>query len=626
MGGMSTPPSDPAWSALPRSGGGWALTLAVAVLAAGAGGAVAFARNLLAERDAAREDAQVSEHARADAEARAARARDLALAADDGARSARERAAQAQAAGERAEAERAEALAARRTAEDASATLLLEARVALAPLGRHAALERLARTALEAGEGASDEALSPAGQETRAQALTLLGESLLARERPEEADEPLRQALALARRRAAARPEGVAGDACVVDVLRLQARAWRERGLSAEALDALEEAIGLLRRLGKAEPTVRAWIGRLGETLAEAAPLLADLRRSAPARAYAEEALGLLQALSREEPSGAAWVFPEALALAALADVEAHEADLQPALVDYDRAVSRLQPLADAPGAEPALRIALVDLRRRQAATLVRAGQVSEAVDALREALSISAGLAGRDPERLDVQVLLAEVCGELCDALEANAEFEDALQGRQETAAAWSRVAALEGGRVERRLAVLHALLNLGDLLERRGNAEQALLAFREGAALALALGESAALQAAYGSDLALLHDRAAQVLLTLGRRAEALSTWRAALAAIEPLAKKTPENAFWQADLARIWWRLGTALMTQELDRAEGQRALRRAQRLLAALTEARRLPDYAQAWPEAIRSALAAAPGAPGGSAPGAPTSGS
>ncbi len=610
---MPPSPTDPAFTDLPRrtgpaGRGGWARAGIAAAVLAGAGVAVAFVADLVESRDRARQEAEDARAGRAAAEGRFLVARGEALGAAAEADRARAGLEAAEARTAQAQCARAAAEGACRLAEDAASTLLLEARLTLAPLGRHAALERLARAALEGCPAGGDEGLSPAAQEARAQALRLLGESLLARERPDEAEEPLRQAVALERLRAAAAPALPARAQALAESLSPLARCLAERKRPAEALEVLEEAVAVWRRLLDLEPSRPEWLGALGLTLAQSAAVASDLGDPRQARARAEEGVRLLEALAAAEPAEPAWLAGEARAVGALADVEAAGADPSPALADYERALSRLTPLADAPGAAVGLRIELVELRRRQGALLVRAGKPDLAVDALREALAVSAGLAGRDAERLDVQVLLGHTCDDLCDALEANAEWEDALEGRHQTAAVWARVAALEEGRVERRLCVLRALEALGDLLERRGQAEQALKTFREGASLAVALSESAP-ASTYGSDLAQLHDRAARVLLALGRRGEALETWRAALAAIEPLAKRTPENAFWQADLARIWWRLGAALAADELERPEGLRALKRAQRLLEALGAAQRLPAYARGWPEEVRAALAA-----------------
>ncbi len=501
----------------------------------------------------------------------------------------------------------------RESVEMSAALLLLEAREELAPLGRLDMVERAARAALEPYEGRENEVLAPSSREVKSAALTLLGDVLFTKGQLPEAAEARRAALALARVRLAAQPTLAARRSALARAHEALAEAleggadptgaWAERG----------EALKHWMALNDAEPAELAWLGALADAGSRASVTLAALGRDAEALAHAEQAVALARGLRAKEPQDPRWSHTLARALAALALRLPQEGEPLPVEALYTEALQLLEPGGGA-GGDPGQPGERADLLYVFGQALSRARRHEDAVARLREALDASVDAVARDPLARAGQERLARVCSALAGALEVNGEEEDALRGREEAVSAWKRVSDLDPQRAEPRHELLHALLAWGDLLTRLKRLDEALAAFHEGRTLAASLAASSegpvGAHAASGSDLAECHDRAAATLLALGRRPEALEAWRQALAVIEPLAKKTSENVFWQADLARIWWHLGLALLTSEPDRPEGTRALKRALRLLTPLEASQRLPDYASTWPASLREALGGA----------------
>lgn len=500
----------------------------------------------------------------------------------------------------------------RESVEMSSALLLLEAREELAPLGRLDMVERAARAALEPYEGRENEALAPSSREVKSAALALLGDVLFTKGQLPEAADVRRSALALARVRLAAQPALAARRSALARAHEALAEAleggadptgaWAERG----------EALKHWKALNDAEPSELVWLGALADAVGRASATLAALGRDAQARAHAEQAVALARGLRAKEPQDPRWAHTLARALAALALRLPQEGEPLPAEATYTEALGLLEPRGAEAGhaSDPGQPGERADLLYAFGQALVRARRHEDAVARLREALDASVDAVARDPLARASQERLARVCSALAGALEIHGETDDALRGREEAVSAWKRVSDFDPQRVEPRHELLHALLAWGDLLTRLKRLDEALTVFHEGRNLAASLDGPVGAHAASGSDLAEFHDRVAATLLALGRRPEALEAWRQALAVIEPLAKKTPENVFWQSDLARIWWHLGQALLTSEPDRPEGTRALKRALRLLTPLEASQRLPDYALTWPASLREALGGA----------------
>lgn len=506
----------------------------------------------------------------------------------------------------------------RESVELASTLLLMESREGLAPLGRLEIVERAARVALEPYEGREVEALTPASLEVKWAATALLGDVQAEQGRLAEAADTLRAALSLARQRQQVRPQ----PARLLAVARAHETLADalERGADlAGALGEREEALRVVRVLAEAQPADLLWQGEAADTQARIARTLGLLGRAQPALEMARAAVAGARALRAREPGEARVQQVLARALGVQAASLAATGSAGEALAAWDEALTLLDPGAG--GAPPSTE----SMSQRADLLLARgdhdlvAGRAPAAMAALRQALDAAVDVVAREPLARAGQERLARVCTRLAEALEAGGDPEDALRGRLEAALAWQRVSELDPSREQPQQEWLHALLDLGDLQARQGDAEGALASYQQARERVQGLEPEAEapaqggrrLRMVTGSDLATCHDRVAATLLVLGRRAEALEAWRAALAVIEPLAKKTPENAFWQADLACIWMHLGEAQAAQEAEREEGARSLRRALRLLAPLEESGRLPAYAQPWPGLVRARLEGLP---------------
>lgn len=506
----------------------------------------------------------------------------------------------------------------RESVELASTLLLMESREGLAPLGRLEIVERAARVALEPYEARDPDSLSPASLEVKWAATALLGDVQAEQGRLAEAADTLRQALVLARLRQQARPQ-VARQLAVARAHETLADALERGADLAGALGEREEGLRVVRELAQAQPAELAWQGEAVEVQARIAGTLGRLGRGEPALATAREAVAAARALRAREAGEARWLPVLARALGALAPCLARAGGGGEALSAWDEAITLLDPGAGAPPASTEALALRADFLLARGEHDLDGGRAPAAVATLRMALDVAVDVVAREPLARAGQERLAHVCTRLAEALEAGGEPEDALRGRLEAVLAWKRVSELDPVRDMPRHAWLDALLALGDLQARQGDPEGALGSYEQARTLVQglepdsgpALPPARGLRMVTGSDLAACHDRVAATLLVLGRRADALEAWRAALAVIEPLAKKTPENAFWQADLACIWMHMGEAQAAVEAEREEGARSLRRALRLLAPLEEGGRLPAYASAWPGLLRARLEGLP---------------
>ncbi|MFM8979696.1 MAG: hypothetical protein ACKOSS_04445 [Planctomycetia bacterium] len=494
----------------------------------------------------------------------------------------------------------------RESVELASTLLLMESREGLAPLGRLEIVERAARVALEPYEARDLDSLAPASLEVKWAATALLGDVQVEQGRLAEAADTLRQALSLARLRQQARPQ-VARQLAVARAHETLADALERGADLSGALAEREEGLRVVRELAQAQPAELAWQGEAVEVQARIAGTLRRLARDERALATAREA------------GEARWLPVLARALGALAPCLARAGQGGEALSAWDEAITLLDPGAGAPPPGTEALALRADFLLARGEHDLAGDRAPAAVATLRMALDVAVDVVAREPLARAGQERLAHVCTRLAEALEAGGEPEDALRGRLEAVLAWRRVSELDPARDEPRHAWLDALLALGDLQARQSDLQGALASYEQARTLVQGLEPEAeaapapgrALRMVTGSDLATCHDRVAATLLALGRRADALEAWRASLAVIEPLAKKTPENAFWQADLACIWMHLGEAQAAVEAEREEGARSLRRALRLLAPLEEGARLPAYASAWPGLLRARLEGLP---------------
>ena len=91
-----------------------------------------------------------------------------------------------------------------------------------------------------------------------------------------------------------------------------------------------------------------------------------------------------------------------------------------------------------------------------------------------------------------------------------------------------------------------------IGDVLEAQGDLAEALKSFREALAIRERLAQADPGNAGWQRDLTVSHDRIGEVLEAQGNRAEAVKSFRESLAINERLALADPGNADLQRSVA--------------------------------------------------------------------------
>ena len=134
----------------------------------------------------------------------------------------------------------------------------------------------------------------------------------------------------------------------------------------------------------------------------------------------------------------------------------------------------------------------------------------------------------------------------------------------------------------------ILWARIGIGDVLRDQGTLAEAVASYRAAMAIAERLAEADPDNAGSQRDLSVSHNRIGDVLLAQGNLSEALASYRAAMAIAQRLAEADPDNAGWQRDLSVSHNKIGDVLRAQG-DLSEALASYRAATAIAQRLAEA-------------------------------------
>ena len=139
----------------------------------------------------------------------------------------------------------------------------------------------------------------------------------------------------------------------------------------------------------------------------------------------------------------------------------------------------------------------------------------------------------------------------------------------------------------------ILWARIGIGDVLRDQGTLAEAVASYRAAMAIAERLAEADPDNAGSQRDLSVSHNKIGDVLRAQGDLSEALASYRAAMAIAQRLAEADPDNAVWQRDLALGHGRIAAVKLQQD-DRDGALEGFIRGHEIIAALASAS--PDNA------------------------------
>lgn len=350
----------------------------------------------------------------------------------------------------------------------------------------------------------------------------------------------------------AARADALRGraDGAAARSLASQARAQSAR-LSYESgdLDAALESLREAERLLAAGSTADADPDELARVRSEQAEMLLELGRHAEALKGQEDAVRTLQQVQSPTPGTRRAL---AAALARRGDMWlAAQRDLDRARDDYLEARALLAELLAADGARADLRRDLSLTQERAGDAFLQAGDLDGARTAFGDCLALRRELVARNRDnvewRRDLTVALervADVAALQGRVRDADAAYDEALRLRQA-----ARAAAPADPVAARDLAVLWMRIGHARANE-KGGAAKADAAYGQAIGLLVPLVERADEASRWRRDLAVAHAERGEARRRAGRRGDAATDFRAALALITALRTAAVDDVQLQQD----------------------------------------------------------------------------
>ncbi len=134
---------------------------------------------------------------------------------------------------------------------------------------------------------------------------------------------------------------------------------------------------------------------------------------------------------------------------------------------------------------------------------------------------------------------------------------------------------------------------IGIVDVLVAQGNLADALVSYRAAMAIRERLAEDDPHNAGWQRDLSVSHNKIGDVLVAQRNLADALVSYRAAMTIVERLAEDDPHNAGWQRDLALSYGRVAT-IQVREAKRDDALLGFNKGRAIIATLAVAS--PDNA------------------------------
>ena len=240
---------------------------------------------------------------------------------------------------------------------------------------------------------------------------------------------------------------------------------------------------------------------------------------------------------------------------------------------------------------------------------LLGRGDLEGALQEYRELLAIGERLAAKDPENSSWQRDMAAGHQKIGDVLALQSDLGGTRKEYRETLTICQRLAAKEPGNAEwqRNLSVSHR--KLGDVLRVKGDVLGALREYRRALPIAEQLADQDPTDVVWQRDLGMTHLQVGDVLRAQGDLEGALREYWEDLVITERLAAQDPANVEWQTDLVATRMRF-VALIDEEKaeGRKEALRLLRRNLEILVPLQAEGRLRADQAGWIADIEERIA------------------
>lgn len=334
----------------------------------------------------------------------------------------------------------------------------------------------------------------------------LLGDSLLAKGRHEDALALFHDDVTICQRCSAAAPSDVAWLHELAIAHSRVADVWELLDRPDDALAAFTWCLEICQRIAEADPSNAGWRRDLGVAHSRIGGLLQKLGKLDDALAKANEGLIIARQLAATDPSSAAW-----------------QGDLA------------------------TMHWFVAGIHQAQ-------GRLDDALAAGREALAICEALAEKDASNAGWQRDLANAHSGIGTVHLEQGRFDDALAAFRTEVGIFHRIADSDPSNAEwqRNLALAHA--RVGDASLSCGRFDDGLAAFLRSLDLSLDLATANPVDAVWLRDVALAQCRVGLALRRLAREPEAQARFRESVTTMERAMTMSPGNSTWEQDLASL------------------------------------------------------------------------
>jgi len=371
-----------------------------------------------------------------------------------------------------------------------------------------------------------------------------IGYLLSVTEKPEEALEAYRKALAIYQKLADANPAVTQFQSDLAwSHNNIRLLLW-DTGKPQEALAANRQALAIRQKLADANPAVTQFDSDLAQSHGNVGSMLSQTGQPEEAMAAFQKALAIYQKLADANPAVTQFQSDLAWSHNAIGFLLRDTGKPQEALAANRKALAIYQKLADA---NPAVTQFQSDLARSHNAIgflLSGTGKPAEALEANRKALAIFEKLADANPAVTQFQSDLAmsyhyigHLLSQTGKPAEALAACERALAIQQKLADANPTVT-----RFQSFLAATH--YNIGRLLFGTGKPAEALAAFERAFAIKQKLADTNPADTSFRSDLATSQNNYGRLLARQKQFADAFTAFDAGLAIRQKLAEGDPKT----------------------------------------------------------------------------------
>ena len=364
------------------------------------------------------------------------------------------------------------------------------------------------------------------------------------------------------------------------------------RGEAARALQHHTRALQIAERLSEADPHNTDRLRNLSISLTRVGDVLARRGEAAGALQHHTRALHIAERLTETDPHNTDWQRNLSIRLERVGDVLAGHGEAARALPHYARALHIRERLSEAdPHNTDRLRDLWVSLTR-VGDVLAGRGEAARAVPHYARALQIAERLSEADPHNTDWQRDLWVSLTRVGDVLAGRGEAARALPHYARALHIAERLSEADPHNTDWQRELSISLTRVGDVLAGRGEAADALEHYTRSLHIAERLTEADPHNTDWQRELSISLDRVGDVLAGRGEAADALEHYTRSLRIAERLTQTDPHNTDRQRNLWVSLYKIASVQEDSGVPIAVDHWA--RAQRILAALDAAGKLPD--------------------------------